>query len=50
MPHTVSIAEVTQTKQTVAIFGHYRITFVIIEAKNDRENLKKHIPQVVLQW
>ncbi|KAJ8701503.1 hypothetical protein PTI98_000271 [Pleurotus ostreatus] len=45
----MSIAEVTQTKQTVAIFGPYRITFVIIEAKNDRENLKKHIPQVVLQ-
>lgn len=45
----MSIAEVTQTKQTVAIFGPYRITFVIIEAKNDRENLKKYIPQVVLQ-
>lgn len=46
---TVSIATETQTRQTVADFGSYRLGFAVIEAKNDRENLKKHIPQVVLQ-
>ncbi|KAG9218222.1 hypothetical protein CCMSSC00406_0005903 [Pleurotus cornucopiae] len=45
----VSIATETQTRQTVADFGSYRLGFAVIEAKNDRENLKKHIPQVVLQ-
>lgn len=38
-----------QTKRIVGVFGQHRVTFVVIEAKNDRERLETHIPQVVLQ-
>ncbi|KAF4581332.1 hypothetical protein EYR40_002920 [Pleurotus pulmonarius] len=47
--HILSISTQVPSNETVAALRGYHITFVIIEAKNDREDLQDHIPQVVLQ-
>ncbi|KAJ8701516.1 hypothetical protein PTI98_000284 [Pleurotus ostreatus] len=49
MQQRISIMNELQTKRIVGVFGQHRVTFVIIEAKNDRERLETHIPQVALQ-